>query len=121
MKKTNNWKIGIIYSKWYYLALLIVMSSLLIGYLFSLVMNLDFTLVNVFLRSIFSTAIIWGGCVSIVTYTWIKFPWESMPIKHLIVEILLILSLLSIYIISGAVFISYKNESSININDSVKL
>ncbi len=113
MKKTNNWKMGIIYSKWYYLILLIVTASLLIGYMFTLVMNLDYTFANVFLRSIFSTAIIWGGCVTIVTYSWRKYPWESMPTKHIIIEVLLIMSLLTIYIVSGAFFISYKNENSI--------
>jgi len=113
MKKTNNWKMGIIYSKWYYLILLIATASLLIGYMFTPVMNLDYTFANVFLRSIFSTAIIWGGCVTIVTYSWRKYPWESMPTKHIIIEVLLIMSLLTIYIVSGAFYISYKNENSI--------
>ncbi|MEI7504248.1 MAG: histidine kinase [Paludibacter sp.] len=113
MKKLSDWRIGIMYSNWYYMHLLIVVVSLLIGYLFALVMKLDFSLVNVLLRSIFSTAIIWGGCVSIVTYSWHKYPWESMPIKHIIIEVLLILLLLTLYIVVGAFFICYKDKSSI--------
>ena len=114
MKRRSNCRTGIIYSNWYYLVLLIVMASLLIGYLFSIVNNLDFTLINVFLRSIFSTAIIWGGCVFIVTYTWHKYPWESMPIKHLIIEVLLILLLLTLYMVFGVFFLCYNDSSSIS-------
>ncbi|MEI8085530.1 MAG: histidine kinase [Paludibacter sp.] len=115
MKKMSDWRIGIMYSNWYYMVLLIVTVSLLIGYLFALVMELDFTFVNVFLRSIISTAIIWGGCVTIVTYSWHKYPWESMPIKHLIIEVLLILLLLTLYIFISAFFLCFKDSSSISI------
>lgn len=110
----SNCRTGIIYSNWYYLVLLIITASLLIGYLFSLVTKLDFEFINVFLRSILSTAIIWGGCVLIVTYTWHKYPWESMPIKHLIIEVLLILSLLSLYMVFGAFYLCFKGNSSIS-------
>ena len=113
MKKMKDWKIGVVYKKWYYLVLLIFVSSLIIGYMFSLIMNLDFSFINVILRSIFSTAIIWGGCVTIVTVSWRKFPWESMPIKHILIEFLLILLFLSLYIVSGAFFLSQKNGDSI--------
>jgi len=115
MKKLRDWRIGIMYSKWYYMVLLIIIASLLIGYLFALVTKLDFTFVNVFLRSIFSTVIIWGGCVTIVTYSWRKYPWESMPTKHVIIEVMLILLLLTLYIFISALFLCFKDSSSISV------
>lgn len=89
---------GIFYSRWYYTLLLIGVVSLLIGYIFSYVMGLDFFPMSVFLRSFFSTAAIWGGCMSIVVFCWKRFPWEQMPLKHLVLEVLLILLFLSVFI-----------------------
>lgn len=36
------------------------------------------------------TAGLWLGCIAIVTWLWSKFPWQEAPIKHLILEIILI-------------------------------
>jgi sensor histidine kinase YesM len=36
------------------------------------------------------TAGLWLGCITIVTWLWSKFPWQEAPIKHLILEIVLI-------------------------------
>ena len=36
------------------------------------------------------TAGIWLGCMTIVGWLWKKFPWEFHPVRHLILEILLI-------------------------------
>jgi sensor histidine kinase YesM len=33
---------------------------------------------------------IWIGCMIIVQYLWLKYPWEFYPVKHLILEIVLI-------------------------------
>lgn len=48
------------------------------GYLFSV------------LGSMVSTLIMWLGVMSIVRFLWIKYPWHKNPIKHLIIEVLLI-------------------------------
>ncbi len=37
------------------------------------------------------TAGIWLGCMSIVIFLWKRFPWEKAPLRHLILEIVLIL------------------------------
>jgi sensor histidine kinase YesM len=44
------------------------------------------------LHSILMTAGLWLGCMIIVTYLWKKYPWETFPLKHLLLEIVLILS-----------------------------
>ena len=40
---------------------------------------------------------IWIGCMAIVQYLWQKFPWEFYPVKHLILEILVITSWTILY------------------------
>lgn len=42
------------------------------------------------LHGVTITAVIWLGCMGIVTYLWKKFPWEHYPVKHLIYEIVLL-------------------------------
>jgi sensor histidine kinase YesM len=44
------------------------------------------------IHGIIMTAGIWLGCMGIVIYLWTKFPWELAPLRHLILEIVLILS-----------------------------
>jgi len=101
MNKANNWKVGFMYARWYYMVILIVAVSIVIGYLFTLVMNLQFTFLHVFLQSVFSTTVLWGGCISIVIYSWKKYPWESVPFKHLIIEISAILLLLAFFLLGS--------------------
>jgi len=43
------------------------------------------------------TAGIWIGCMAIVQYLWIKFPWEFHPMKHLILEIVFITAWTMLY------------------------
>lgn len=43
------------------------------------------------LGSLSTTLIMWFGVKSIVIYLWQKFPWETSPVKHLILEVLSIL------------------------------
>jgi len=107
-------KDGILYSKWYYTILLIVFASLLIGFVFSMVLKLDFSIINILLRSFFCTFTLWMGCVAIVTFSWKKFPWETMPSKHIIIEVLLIFLLLTLYFYFIASVFSYFNKSAAN-------
>jgi two-component system LytT family sensor kinase len=44
------------------------------------------------LHGIVLTGGIWLGCMGIVTWLWKKYPWEKAPVRHLIVEIILITS-----------------------------
>lgn len=106
-------KDGILYSKWHYTILLIVFASLLIGFVFSMVLKLDFSIINILLRSVFCTFTLWMGCVAIVTFSWKKFPWETMPNKHIVIEVLLIFLLLTLYFYFIASVFSYFNKSSI--------
>lgn len=43
------------------------------------------------LGSLSTTLIMWFGVKSIVIFLWRKFPWETNPVKHLILEVLSIL------------------------------
>jgi hypothetical protein len=113
--KIGNWTISFVYTKWYNLVLLILIVSLFIGFLFSVMLKLDFSIFNVFLRSIFSTVLIWGGCMSIVAFTWYKYPWEVMPKKHLVIEISLILMLLLVYVLLGSYLLSFQEKTAIPI------
>ena len=97
MKKIILWKNGFMYSNWYYMVILIIVVSIAIGYMFTLALGLDVTFLHVFLQSIVSTTLIWGGCIAIVVYSWKKYPWESMPVKHLIIEISAIILLLMVF------------------------
>lgn len=97
--------------KWYYI-LIILAVAILIGYMFSFALKLDFSFVNVIVRSIVSTSIIWGGCMAIVTIMWKKYPWEKMPLKHLFYEIFFITLYLLVYIIGGAFLLTYYEEKS---------
>ena len=97
MKKIILWKNGFMYSNWYYMVILIIVVSIAIGYMFTLAFGLDVTFLHVFLQSIVSTTLIWGGCIAIVVYSWKKYPWESMPVKHLIIEITAIILLLMVF------------------------
>lgn len=49
------------------------------------------TVIQQVIHSLFYTAIIWLGCMSIVGLLWKRYPWELHPIKHLVLEIILIL------------------------------
>jgi len=42
------------------------------------------------LMNILVTFLIWMGCRIIVNFLWLKFPWEKYPLKHLILEAILI-------------------------------
>jgi two-component system LytT family sensor kinase len=42
-------------------------------------------------HSLLMTGGLWLGCMLIVTWLWKKYPWESFPVKHLVIEIILIL------------------------------
>lgn len=98
MNNISNWKDGFMYSKWYFVPLIIIGAAIVIGLLFSIIYDIDFTFSNVILHSIISTAVIWGGCMTIVVYSWKRFPWESKPVKHLFIEVSLIVLLLVLYI-----------------------
>ncbi|QQS49957.1 MAG: histidine kinase [Bacteroidota bacterium] len=45
----------------------------------------------VMLHSVIITSGIWAGVLSIVIFLWKKYPWERYPLKHLIIEIILVL------------------------------
>lgn len=45
----------------------------------------------VMLHSVIITSGIWAGVLSIVIFLWKKYPWERTPLKHLLIEIILVL------------------------------
>jgi sensor histidine kinase YesM len=44
------------------------------------------------IHGIVMTAGLWLGCIVIVTYLWKRYPWETYPLKHLLLEFFLILA-----------------------------
>jgi len=43
------------------------------------------------IHGIVMTSGLWLGCIVIVTFLWKRYPWETWPLKHLLLEIILIL------------------------------
>ncbi|MBK9291374.1 MAG: histidine kinase [Bacteroidetes bacterium] len=56
---------------------------------------------------ILNTAAIWIGCVFIVSYLWKKYPWQEKPVRHLVLEVILIT--LHTLIVSGIIFFTQKD------------
>ena len=112
MKNFIYWKKGFMYSNWYYMVILIVGVSVVIGYMFSFALGLNYTFIHVFVQSIVSTILIWGGCIAIVVYSWKNYPWESMPVKHLIIEIVAIVLLLTVFFSGINIVISLHEKTS---------
>ena len=98
---------GWFYSSWYKLILWMVGIALLIGVIYTLFMGKEFTLTNVLLPSLFNTLFIWGGSMSIVVFVWNRFPWETSPTKHIVVEVVLILAFLTLFVLGINLFISH--------------
>ncbi len=101
---------GGLYSKWYSLIYWIVGISLIIGIIFTLFTGKDFSIINVVLPSLFNTVCLWLGSMSIVMFVWKRFPWESMPLKHIIVEFALITVFLSAFILGVDAFICHNKN-----------
>lgn len=108
----NKEKFGWLYSKWYRLALWVVGIATAIGIIFSFFSGEEVSFINILLPSIANTVILWGGSMTIVNYSWKKFPWELYPAKHIIVEVLLILSLLAVFITGINLFFCYRYNLS---------
>ena len=99
-----------LYPKWYNLIFWMAGISLIIGLIFSFFTGKVFSLYNILLPSLFNTVFIWLGSMSIVIFVWNRFPWESMPLKHIVIEIALILVLLTIFVMGMGVFFSFKRN-----------
>lgn len=91
-------KFGWLYSKWYILMLWIIVISAAIGLLYNYFNGQELTLMSIMLPSFLHTAFLWGGSMSIVAFSWKTFPWESHPLKHIVMETLLIALLLTLFI-----------------------
>ena len=103
-------KFGWIYSKWYILALWIVGVSVGIGIIFRIFGDKELSLLNSLLQSFFNTVFLWGGSMIIVTYSWKTFPWELYPKKHILLEVLMIIMLLTIFIIGIGFLFSFNEK-----------
>ena len=106
-------KYGGLYSKWYNLILWILGISLLIGLIFNFFMGNEFSFYNVLMPSLFNTACLWLGSMSIVIFVWSRFPWESMPLKHLLVETLMIVAFLTVFILGVDMFFCFKKGTTL--------
>lgn len=56
---------------------------------------------------ILNTAAIWIGCVIIVKYLWRKYPWQEKPIRHLVLEVILITT--HTLVVGGTIFLTQKH------------
>lgn len=106
---------------------LIPLVGIIIAVMFGNTQFYEQTTILYTLHSILTTAIIWGGCFSIVTFLWKKFPWERNPIKHLIIEVLAILALVMMYgfvlhvVLSKYQYIPYPDPKNGNMRLSISL
>ncbi len=98
MENNDNWCIGRIYPKWYYLAITFVGLSITIGFIFGVMYDFRGGIVELFVQALTGMVIIGGGCTTISVFTWQKYPWEKVPMKHLVIEITLISTLILVYI-----------------------
>ena len=105
-KKLFGW----FYSKWYILVFWIAGISFIIGILFSLFGGKNVSFIDVVLSSFFNTAFLWGGSMTIVAFSWNKYPWERYPAKHIFVETLLIIVLLLVFITGMGFLFSYNKD-----------
>lgn len=100
------------YSKWYNIVLIISAFSIVIGSFFTLILNKNFSFGSVILPSLLNTAVLWGGSILIVKYSWRKFPWEEKPLKHLLFEIALIILLLIVFVVLLGLYYSTATKIS---------
>ena len=100
------------YSKWYSIILWMVGIAVIIGGIFTVFMGKEFTFVNVLLPSLFNTAFLWGGSMTIVVFVWNHFPWETYPIKHIVVEVSMIVTFLLLFVIGMNTFFCYNKQVS---------
>jgi len=107
--KNRKEQFQILYPKWYSLILWLLGVSLLIGATFIFFTGKEFTLYNLLIPSLFNTVCIWIGSMSIVIFVWNKFPWESTPVTHIVVETLLILAFLSAFVLGVDACYCHKN------------
>lgn len=107
MKKVSKGENKYLSLRWYYTTIIIPFVALIIGYIFTTALNMHVPLLQVFFRSTISTFVIWGGCVSIVLYSWKKFPWESMPAKHIVFEVCMILLFLGVLLLGVSFIAAY--------------
>lgn len=56
---------------------------------------------------VLNTVAIWLGCVAIVKYIWPKYPWQEKPIRHLLLEVILITA--HTLFVSGIIFMTQKH------------
>jgi sensor histidine kinase YesM len=111
----NNSKLqfNMLYPKWYNLIFWMIGISMIIGLIFIFFTGKEFSVYNILLPSLFNTVFIWLGSMSIVIFVWNRFPWESTPLKHLIVEIALIAGFLSVFIVAVNGLYCYKRDISL--------
>jgi sensor histidine kinase YesM len=105
-------RFGWFYTKWYNMILWIVGIAIIIGAIFTIFMGKEFSIFNVLLPSIFNTFFIWSGSMAIVIYVWNRFPWEISPLKHIVVESFLIISLLTIFVLGMNLFFCYSKGTT---------
>ena len=84
------------YTKFKFETIFVIIGVMLISFIFFILYknNEDFRNYPLYagiLMNILVTLLIWTGCRIIVNFLWIKYPWEKYPLKHLIIEVVLIL------------------------------
>ncbi len=111
MAKVNSFG-SRIYRKRYLIVLLVVAVSFIIGLIFSVFLDKEFTFMNILFPSLINTVVIWGGSMTIVEFVWNRFPWESKPKQHLLVEIALIITFLTAFVALANLYYSWLYEKS---------
>lgn len=90
-------KIPLKYILYLFLIIPIVAIAISITYKFGGIVTPSGSFIYVVYHALTSTAGIWLGVLFIVHFLWKKFPWEHAPLKHLVIEIILVLLYTNIF------------------------
>lgn len=66
---------------------------------------------SIVFEGVIQTFVIWAGCYGIVRYLWLKYPWEQFPRKHLISEIVAIITYLAFFSLIELIVIAGLNTN----------
>ncbi|HBH47688.1 MAG TPA: hypothetical protein DDX98_03570, partial [Bacteroidales bacterium] len=81
----------------WHLVFLIPLVGIIIYFVYPTENHSDVFDVRDFIHSIVITSGLWVGVLSIVKFLWKKFPWEKHPLKHLIIEIILVVTYTNVF------------------------
>ncbi len=100
------------YKKWQFYLFIIPIVTVIIGYVFVIGLGEYSTFLNMIKITAINTAVLWSGCMGIVFWTWKKYPWEEVPVKHLIIETIAITAFLLLFIVVRNFMVTFEKNNN---------